>query len=146
MSERPRLAAQLRQRYEKWFRSVRASRAFTPGVIHLGSEAENPVRLCRYQDSTYVDGKASGWSVFIERDGRYEVRVNGGKPATGATLYVKVNDRLLSQPLAAGGDRAVFRLPQGKAVLEIWVQEDGKPRVVHTQNDTAGDVDVRRLD
>ncbi|NOX54282.1 MAG: arylsulfatase, partial [Planctomycetes bacterium] len=56
-SRRPDVVATLRTAYDEWFDSVSASRHFQPGVIAIGSPAENPTVLCRYQDSTYRNGR-----------------------------------------------------------------------------------------
>src|SRR5690606_1203110 len=63
----PAIVADLRARYDAWFTDVESTRSFTPGVIHLGAHAEPSGVLCRYQDSTYVDGNPTTWSVKVER-------------------------------------------------------------------------------
>ena len=114
---------------------------------HVVSEnEEQPTVLCRYQDQTYKDGQPAGWPVEIERGGKYELTVNRGGESNPAVMHVRVNDSVTSAELAAGAASAVFELPAGEAVLDIWVQQPGQPRVIISDNGTLGDVTVRRLD
>ncbi len=142
----PEVLAELKTDYDAWFDDVRSSRQFTPGYIHLGSDAENPTYLCRYQDSTYIDQKPTGWPVYIERGGKYEFTINRGLSTEAGRIYVKINDKTMSRPLSQGQNRAIFPLVAGKAKLNVWVQEQAKPYVPRSQEDTIGDVVVRRLD
>lgn len=141
----PQIVAKLRRAYEAWFEDVRNTRNFTPGYISLGSDAENPTHLCRYQDSAYCDGQPTGWPVRILRGGRYEFTINRRPTNAKCTMFVKLDGQQMSHTLAPGENKAVFPLPSGKAKLQVWVEEEGKPRVIHRQNDTIGDVDVRRI-
>jgi arylsulfatase A-like enzyme len=148
----PEIASELRKRYEAWFEDVKSSRQFTPGVIHLGSEAEPEVVLSRYQDANYEDERPVGWSVNIEKAGRYEVEVRTGddswesaRSPAAATLFVRLNQRRLESPLRAGTTQAVFELPAGKAMLDAWIQQKDQPRAILTDNTAVGDVRVRRL-
>ena len=143
--EHPQEVAALREQYDDWFASVGASRDFEPGVIVIGSDEENPAVLCRYQDSTFVDGKPTTWTVEIAQAGEYELTVNRGDRSGAGTLWVEVNGERTSRPLAAGESAAVVDLPAGPAKLDIWTQEEGKERVVETANNSIGDVVVRRL-
>ena len=145
-SQHADVLADLRGRYDAWFEDVRGTREFTPGVIHLGSDEEQPAVLCRYQDQTYEDGEPTGWAVEIERGGEYELTVNRGGESGPVTMYVRVDDGVTSAELAAGTASAVFELAAGKVVLDVWVQEPGQPRVVISNNGTLGDVTVRRLE
>ena len=144
--QHPDVLADLRGRYEAWFENVRSTRNFAPGMIHLGSDEEQPTLLCRYQDQTYKDGQPTGWHVEIERGGKYELTVNRGDDTSAAAMHVRVSDRVAREELADGAASAVFELPTGKAVLDIWVQQPGRPRVIISDNGTLGDVTVRRLD
>jgi len=60
----PEILAELKTAYDAWFDDVKSSRQFAPGYIHLGSDAENPAYLCRYQDSAYINQKPTGWPVY----------------------------------------------------------------------------------
>ncbi len=140
----PEMLAELKSAYEAWFADVRASREFAPGVIHLGSEKENPVLLSRYQDSTYVEGKPTTWSVFIERAGKYRFAVRAERtPAEEMRLNIDGNES--AQPLRPGAAQAEFELPAGPARIDVWVQAKGKPRMLTTDNSREGNVTVRYL-
>ena len=143
-AELPDVVADLRARYEAWFADVKASRNFTPGVIRLGG-AENPSVLCRYQDSTYVDGAPAGWSIEVERAGLYQMEVETGG-VVAETLHIAINGEERSFPLLAGSRAITFELPAGPAVLDVWVQQVGEPRTIVRDNSTLGDVTVTRVE
>ncbi len=140
-ADHPEVVADLRARYEAWFTDVEATRNFTPGVIHLGSDAENPATLCRYQDSTFVDGKPTTWSVQIEQAGRYRLEMNVPDPPPGS-LHVLWQGEEQSAP----GLAAELELPAGRGALDIWFQTAAGERLVWSHNDPVGDVRVERLD
>jgi arylsulfatase A-like enzyme len=145
-NEQPELLARLRVGYDAWFDDVGAARRFTPGVIHLGSDAENPLLLCRYQDGTYRGGVPHGWSVEIEQAGRYRLTINRGEADGKGRMHVTFNGQSWSRPLGAGENAAVLDLPKGKGVLDAWFVEEGKDRVVVSDNSTIGNVEVRRIE
>ncbi len=143
--EHAELVANLRERYDVWFDDVKSTRNFTPGAIHIGTDHENPTLLCRYQDSAYVDGQPTTWSVVIERAGQYELTIDRGDETTATVMHVSIDGKLSSQPLAEGTRTAVFRLPKGPAKLDIWVQQPNTQRQRIIDNNTRGNVTVRRL-
>jgi hypothetical protein len=125
-AESPSVLAELRRGYDAWYDSVGSERGFTPGVIHVGNPRENPVRLCVYQDATFVAGKPQGWSVSIERAGRYRIAI---LPHTAAhTLHVKWLGKSSSQPISAGKSaEAEFDLSAGSGTLEVSFSVAGQP-------------------
>jgi arylsulfatase A-like enzyme len=144
-TEHPEVVARLRAAYDRWFDEVQSERQFAPGRIHLGSEAENPTLLSRYQDATYVDQKPTGWPVVIEQEGRYELTIRRGKSLGKGRLVVQLDDMRMTQPLGKGENRAVFFLPAGKAHLNAWIEEQGKPYIPRPDEDVIGDVEVCRV-
>ena len=144
--ERPQELTRLRTAYERWFESVRATRDFTPGVIVIDPEHENPTKLCRYQDSSYVDGKPTSWSVEIARAGQYEVSVDRASDQTAAVLWVDADGERSSRPLEAGQEAALVELPAGPVKLDIWVQQTDGERILALDNSTLGDVTLRWKD
>jgi len=141
----PEVLAKLRAAYDAWYDDVRSTRQFTPGYIHLGSDAESPTYLCRYQDAAYIDQKPTGWPVYIDRSGKYEFTINRGSVAEEGRIFVRINDKTMSKPLDRGHTQATFPLPAGKMTLNVWVREQAKPYVPRSQEDTIGDVVVRLL-
>jgi arylsulfatase A-like enzyme len=133
------VVADLRARYESWFDEVESERRFTPGVIHLGSDAENPAVLCRYQDSTFVDGKPTTWSVEIERADQYRFTVN--TPEAPGSIHVLWQGEERTAP----GPTAEFEMTAGSGPLDVWFQPKGAERHVRTENNPLDDVTVLRL-
>lgn len=136
----------LQNAYTRWFEDVRSTRNFTPGVIHIGNDAENPVRLCRYQDGNYVDGKPHGWTVMVERGGKYRFTINRGSLEGQGSLHVLWQGNETVQPVAEGQSSAIADLVAGKGVIDIWFVPDGATRIIISNNGTAGDVDVERIE
>ena len=144
--DQPDVVADLRSRYERWFSDVESSREFTPGVIRIGSDSENPTVLCRYQDSTYVAGAPTTWSVEVEHAGRYELSVETHGDSSATALHVEINGERQAYPLLAGSRSVVVDLPAGPAELDVWVQSEGSKREVIRDNSNLGDVTVSSID
>jgi len=145
---RPEIVRELRTRYDAWFADVAATRRFKPGVIRLGADRENPAVLCRYQDSTYVDGKPTTWSVHIDDAGRYAMTPHLSEEEQGKAgkLALEINGQRLEQPVTADDPTAVFDLPAGAAELAVWFEAAGEARVEHLANNPLGDVTVRKVE
>ena len=141
----PEELKKLRDAYDLWFDDVKASRQFLPGVIHIGAPADNPTYLCRYQDATYINKKPAGWPVFIERQGNYEVTINRGESLGKGLLCIQYDSTCMTKPLSQGENQAIFSLPEGKAHLNIWVEEEGKKYEPRSNEDLIGDVLINQL-
>ena len=141
----PQVVAELKDAYMRWFDDVRSTRNFTPGVIHIGNEAENPVLLCRYQDGNYRNGIPHGWTVCVERGGKYRFTINRGALQGQGGLHVLWQGNETVLPLGATENSTIGELSPGKGVIDIWFVPDGAQRVPISDNGTAGNVDVERL-
>ena len=87
-------------------------------------------------------------SVYVgdyAQAGDYEFQVVGPAPQRPAWVYVQLNGKKFRRRVEPGQARAVFPLPAGPAMLDVWIQEQGRERKLITDNSTAGDVRVRRL-
>ena len=113
-TENPEIVERLRRGYVRWFSDVMSTRRFQPGWIHLGSDHENPVRLCRYQDGNYRAGIPQGWNVVIERDGTYELTIDRGGRDGPFKLFVSWQGKTESRPLGKGGRAGTFELAAGR--------------------------------
>ncbi|MCZ6632794.1 MAG: hypothetical protein O7G87_05270, partial [bacterium] len=131
---------QMRQAYDDWFDEVAGN--WKPGIIHIGNEAENPIGLCRYQDSEYQDEIPFGWRVKIERGGTYEVRINRGSLDGPGALGVAWQGRTHTEPLENGQDSGRFSLPAGEGRLEVWFELADIGRITFSSNETIGDVEM----
>jgi hypothetical protein len=142
-AEKSAVVSELRAAYEAWYEDVRSTREFTPGTITVGSDAENPMLLSRYQDSTYIDGKPTSWSVQIARAGRYRFAVRA-EATPAEEMHVVLNGAESVEPLGAT-DSAEFELPAGLARLDVWVQATGQDRRLTVDNSREGNVTVEYL-
>ena len=142
--ERPAVLSRLRKEYDAWFDDVKASRKFNPGIIHLGTENENPATLCRYQDATYIQGIPRGWQVIIE-PGQYKLIIDRDKFNGPGTLVTKWQGREQRVALAKNENSGLFHFSAGKGRLEIWFELDGVGRITFSGNGTIGDVEVLKL-
>ncbi len=141
----PEILKNLRAAYDSWFDDVKSTRQFSPGLIHVGADAENPVYLCRYQDATYIDKKPAGWPLFIERPGKYEVTVNRGESLEEGKLIIQFDSTYVVQPLSQGESKAVVSFPEGRVNFNAWVKEVGKDYTPRPDEDKIGDVLIRRI-
>lgn len=141
----PEIVKKLRSAYDLWFDDVKSTRQFSPGLIHIGSDAENPVYLCRYQDATYIDRKPAGWPLFIERPGKYEVTVIRGESLGEGKFIIQFDSTSIVQPLDRGETQAVFSFPEGRVNFNAWVEEEGKDYTPRPDEDKIGDVLIRRM-
>jgi len=142
----PEVVGALKKAYDAWYDDVQGTRGFTPGRIHLGSPHENPVRLCRNQDQSFIDGKPRGWPVHVERRGLYELTIERGEAKPPGTMHVAIQNNETVTVLAAGENTALVALPEGEGMLRVWVQEPGKLPHRLLDNDTLGDVTARFLE
>jgi hypothetical protein len=143
--QNPDVVKKMQGVYEAWYREMKSIREFEPGWILIGSEYENPVHLCRYQDAHYVNGIPQGWPVKISNSGPYEVSINRCGYIGKGRLYIKINDYTESHDLEKGTNRAIFNLPQSSGLLDIWFELEGQDRILFKKNHTIGDVQLRRL-
>ena len=144
-TKNPEIVRRMRESYETWFNEMNQARDFEPGLILIGSEHENPIHLCRYQDSHYIDSAPKGWPVKITHAGKYEVAINRSGYIAKGSISLKINDYFESHDLEHGTNKAVFNLPKATGLLDIWFTEKGKPRRIFTKNHTIGDVELRKL-
>jgi arylsulfatase A-like enzyme len=142
----PKIVDRMRGVYETWLNKMRQTRKFEPGWILIGSNHENPMHLCRYQDSHYTDGIPKGWPVKIVHAGRYEVSINRSGYIGKGRLSLKINNYNESHDLEHGINKAVFTLPETTGLLDIWFEEEGKERIIFKKNHTIGDIELRRLE
>ena len=140
-AEKPAIVAQLRRRYLRWFAEMNSTRAFRPGVIHLGSEHENPSYLCRYQDGHYPYGTGApiGWPVRIVSGGGYRITLNWGKH-NGGVLGVQWKDKVRRFPLEPGRYSVELELTAGEGMLDVWFENTDRKRIEIKTNNSMGDV------
>ena len=139
----PDLVAQMKRDYDAWFDDVASD--WQAGVIHIGNSAENPLTLCRYQDSEYISELPHGWRVKIEQSGTYELRINRESLNGAGALGVQWQGNTQRSPLAAGENTGRFELEAGDGRLEIWFELEDIGRVTFSSNLTIGDVEVNYL-
>lgn len=142
---KPKIVETMHRKYDEWFDMMRQSREFQPGIIQIGSEHENPIHLCRYQDSHYVNGIPTGWPVKIIKAGNYEISINRCGYMGEAQLFLKIKDYYEKHNLEAGTNKAIFDLTETSGLLDIWFVEKGKERIIFKENNTIGDVEIRKL-
>lgn len=139
----PDLVAQIKRDYDAWFDDVASD--WQAGIIHIGNSAENPLTLCRYQDSEYISELPHGWRVKIEQSGTYELRINRESLNGAGALGVQWLGNTQRSPLVAGENTGRFELEAGDGTLEIWFELEGIGRVTFSSNLTIGDVEVAYL-
>ncbi len=132
-SSKPEVLAQLQKAYENWFAEMEATRGFEPGIIHLGTENENPVLLCRYQDGHRrfgIDPEPVGWPVLIEEPGIYRiiVRDSGELKSDGKALVASWNGKIERWRSPESIRFMEIELDPGKGFLDVWMEDaSGNP-------------------
>jgi len=111
----------------------------------VSAEALAQVDVLRRVPPKMEEPRAMPVGLHIERCGKYQLTINRGSSEKGQ-IYVKINGKTVSKPLSQGQNQAIFTLNPGKAKLNVWVQEAAKPYVPRSEEDTIGDVLVKRLD
>jgi hypothetical protein len=91
-----------------------------PGIVDLGSDAENPAQLCHYLDGNYLDGLAYGWPVCVTKPGVYRIEIDRGEADGPGRLHVERQGENLSQPVDAESNEATFAPQEGTGVIDVY--------------------------
>ncbi len=129
-AKHPDVVKKMRAHYEGWWARVEPGlREYAP--ISIGSEQENPVKLCSSDwEDVYCDNPRSilggeggpqggPWSVFIERDGDYEIELRRWPVETDLPL----NAATPVKKLTRGSLPAGKAMPIARARLTIAGQD-----------------------
>lgn len=108
----PKIAAQLRASYERWFKDVSSTRGYAPPRIYVGAEQENPVILTR-QDwrgpkASWDENGLGHWEVDVRTSGRYEILLRTFPAPADGTARFRLNNLDLEQPIAKGATECRF--------------------------------------
>lgn len=136
------IVAELRQDYEGWYADI--SKRFDEYCdIVVGSEKENPTRLCCHdwhgeiapsgQEMIKKVVKANGfWALEVARAGKYEITLRqqpaeASFPIQATTAKLKLGDIEQSKPVPDGATGVTFQveLKPGKTRLQTWLTEKG---------------------
>jgi arylsulfatase A-like enzyme len=144
-AERPDLVETLRRGYDDWFSAMQRTRAFRPGVIHIGSAREDPTTLCVVQDAAWRKEQPIGWQVHVERSGRYRIAVRRAAALGPGRVVVRWQGAEQSLALAADASSAVASLGAGRGMLEIRFVPDAGPAALEAADASRGDVELHYL-
>jgi len=146
-TEKPQIVAELRQRYENWYKDV-SQRFDEYCELVLGSDQENPTTLCSHDwhgesvpwDQSQMEKGVSGngfWAVEFAKPGRYRFALRD-RPSYASVKLPQgkarlVVEGLLEQDKEIGPDaeEVTFEadLPAGKAHLQTFLMlPDGTTR------------------
>ncbi len=131
----PGLVADLRARYEAWFRDVGSTRGYAPPRIHLGTPHENPTVLTR-QDwraaESWHDGNIGCWEVHVARGGAYEITATFPVQEKPGEVIFRLNGVEVRQALSANTALCTLtapHIPEGDGRLEISTAAGGPESV-----------------
>jgi arylsulfatase A-like enzyme len=135
-ADNPDVVAQLKKRYEAWFKDVESTRHFAPPRIAIGSDKENPTTLTRQDwrgpQAGWTPMSVGHWDVQVEKDGVFEVAATLPSPALrGAVLHVKIGARSYKKKVNEGETNSFLGgidLPAGPIRLEAWLAESDSVR------------------
>ena len=130
----------LQAEYIDWFRNVKSTRNFAPGVIHIGESNLDRIHLCRYQDATYRDGRPIGWPVNIVERSRYDLAIR--RDELKGPLNVTVSWQGDDKSLALAPDKNTMRITliAGEGLLSVTLRDENGEVIVISDNGTTGDV------
>jgi arylsulfatase A-like enzyme len=137
-AERLEFVAELKARYEAWFKDVSSTRGFAPPRIHLGAPQENPTTLTR-QDwrgprAGWRPGDLGHWLVHIARPGSYRITLKFPPADEPRQAQVLIGDARCSRDIPARADSCELVniiLGRGDARLEAWVERGQERLGVH---------------
>ena len=125
-------------------------------VVPLGTPHENPVVLSQNDWRTigeegWRNDRIRGvWSVRVEHEGRFGVRLRWRKDLPVGTAYVALGDSIWSVRVATGAtqtDLDPLILAEGSAQLEAWLETDQTcPTARHGRFIPALYVEVERIE
>ncbi len=130
--DNPEIVAELRMRYQEWFRDVSSTRGYDPPRIYIGTPHENPVTLTR-QDwrgaQGWSDDDLGFWEVNITEAGAYDIQLRFTELHYPASAHFRFGDLHREQKLKRGDTFYTFEsaeLPTGEGKLEAWLEFEGK--------------------
>jgi hypothetical protein len=129
----PKVVAQLKSEYERWFNDVTAGRDYHhPPRIVLGAPQANPVRLTRQDWRGPLVGWSSQslgyWEVHVAESGVYEVNARLAGIDQPAVVQLSLGSVRLHQPVPPNAGQVEFknvRLSAGPGRLECVVELPG---------------------
>jgi arylsulfatase A-like enzyme len=136
----PAILDQLKARYEDWFKDVRSSRNFAPGIIEVGHPQAASTHLCRYQDGSWVDGHSTGWLVRVVRAGRYRAIIRRGETPGDLRLRVRWRGEERTVQLDQRDATGELSLATGTGQLELVLVDATGSEAELQGNATVGDV------
>jgi hypothetical protein len=146
-TEKPVIAAKLKDDYERWFADV-TMKGFDPPRIQIGTPHESPTRLTRqdWRGPRNTDWNGPGglgyWLVNLPKVGTFDVTIRAKDVKFGSTLRFRMAGVTAEEKIAAGTSQVTMRglkLPAGDAKLEAWVERGDNAAGVW-------DVELKRVD
>jgi arylsulfatase A-like enzyme len=145
-ADKPEIVKQLRERYERWFADVKATRNFVGPRILVGTDKENPTVLTR-QDwrgpkAGWGPGDLGHWDVTVERAGRYRVSVTFERATRERAVALTVGAAKAIAMLPAGKAEARFEsvaVAAGEGRVEAWADGETKAGPKYVEVERVGD-------
>lgn len=128
-ADKPELVASLRQQYLDWFADVSSTRPdnYAPPRIYIGTAHENPTLLTRndwriHGEDGWGDEHYGHWEVKAPEDATYQITLRFSHALTDQPVFLKIDDVVREQVLAAGQDCIFEGVPieSGLHQIEGW--------------------------
>jgi arylsulfatase A-like enzyme len=129
-ADNPDVVADLKRKYEAWFKDVESTRKFAPPRIVIGSDKE-PATILTRQDMR-VAGQAKPmsvghWELQVENGGKFDIKVTLPTEASrGAILHVKFGEHKYTKAVNEGDKNPIMpgiEFPAGPIRFEAWLAE-----------------------
>ena len=128
-AQHPEIVRDLQQQYDRWFADVSATRPdnYTPPRIIVGTDHESITVLTRqdWRDADWKQHDLGHWLIDSPQATSFEVRVRPIALTDAGTVFLQIDDRTLSQPIAAGTSVSSFsavELTAGPHDVRAWTE------------------------
>jgi hypothetical protein len=135
-ADNPDVVADLKKKYETWFKDVESTRKFAPPRIVIGTDKEPVTTLTRQdwrsKDGNWTPKSLGGWELEVDKAGAFDVTTAFAMPALkGAVLHLKLGPHRFEKKIDEGA-RSVFvgdiDFPAGPIRLDAWLAEGDSMR------------------
>ncbi|MFP6762748.1 MAG: arylsulfatase, partial [Planctomycetaceae bacterium] len=139
-TEKPDIVQQLTAAYSDWFRIVRGTRNFSPGIIQIGAAAQERIHLCRYQDATFQNGRPMGWDVRVLEKQTFEMKITRGSIHGPLDVEVFWQKQRVRQKLNGKQNQFRILLRPGQGLLSVTLHDRNGKEIVLSDNGVSGDI------
>lgn len=126
-AEKPEVAREMRDAYERWFADVGSTRGYEPQRVVIGTPHENPVVITR-QDWRGAEGWREGsrgyWLLDARSEGPYDITLTFDPLEEPSAVGLEIGGVKFEREMDAGATELTFndvRISAGAVRLDTWL-------------------------